>query len=85
MIGHQLDDYRQIGTRGEKHLLLNLEVIHQFQFVTVLDAPRQQAELFGRGAGGQRTAYEDAQRQAVVVLVRERNQGRIAQHLLLSL
>jgi len=77
---HQLRDQRHLSACRKQHLLLDLEVIRQFQLIAVRRATRQLRHVLRRRVRGQRSPRHHAQGQPVVMLVRERNQTGIAQH-----
>jgi len=77
MIRHQFIDQRHRPTDREEHLLLDFEMVDQLQLVPVDDTLRK---ILNRAIRGQRSPDEDAQRQPVMMLVRERDQTGVAQH-----
>src|ERR1017187_8823922 len=80
---HQERDQGHRAARRKQHLLLDLEMIDEFQFIPVRCAPRQLRYVPWRGVRGQGSPRYYAQGESVMVLVREGNQTGIAQHRLL--
>src|ERR1035438_9903127 len=80
---HQERDQGYRAACRKQHLLLDLEMIDEFQFIPVRRAPRQLRHVPWRGVRGQGSPRYYAQGESVMVLVREGNQTGIAQHRLL--
>src|ERR1700690_1994432 len=83
MVGDQTGDKRAVG-RGEENPLLDLEVVGEFDFIAIDGFAGEFGHVFGGGVGGERALREHAQGESVVVLMRKRDQTRVAEHRNLS-
>src|ERR1035441_5841846 len=79
--GHQGELTEGSFDGREQDLLFDLEVVHQFQLVAIDGAPRELGHVRRRGVLAQRAARQHAHGEGVVVLVRERDQVGVAQHI----
>src|SRR5450432_1742796 len=78
MFAQQVGDDRHRPALGKEHLLLDLEMIGQFQLVAVDGAPRLLGHVLQRGILRQCPSGQYAERQPIMVLLGQRNQAGIA-------